>query len=128
MTGNWSNKLIALLLVATVGFPFDCTSDAVSEYFEANLQQIKKSYEKSLEVSEITEDTTIDVPQITSIDENATLGRSRADFLDFFNDYKSHDLSEDIIVSYIDLLSIGIYLPNLLSSLLLNIPPPFSFV
>lgn len=128
MTGNWSNKLIALLLVATVGFPFDCTSDAVSEYFEANLQQIKRSYGKSLEVSEITEDTTIDVPQITSIDENATLGRSRADFLDFFNDYKSHDLSEDLIVSYIDLLSIGIYLPNLLSSLLLNIPPPFSFV
>ncbi|TGL07286.1 hypothetical protein EHQ43_07685 [Leptospira bouyouniensis] len=128
MTGNWSNKLIALLLVATVGFPFDCTSDAVSEYFEANLQQIKKSYGKSLEVNEITEDTTIDVPQITSIDENATLGRSRADFLDFFNDYKSHDLSEDLIVSYIDLLSIGIYLPNLLSSLLLNIPPPFSFV
>lgn len=128
MTGNWSNKLIALLLVATVGFPFDCTSDAVSEYFEANLKQIKKSYGKTLEVSEITEDTTIDVPQITSIDENATLGRSRADFLDFFNDYKSHDLSEDLIVSYIDLLSIGIYLPNLLSSLLLNLPPPFSFV
>ncbi|MBL0953707.1 MAG: hypothetical protein IBJ01_02970 [Leptospira sp.] len=123
MTGNWSNKLIALLLVATVGFPFDSTSDAVSEYFEANLQQIKKSYANALEAPE---DTTIDVPQITSIDDNATLSRSRADFLDFINEYKNYTLSEDLIISYIDLLSIGILIPNLLSSLLLNIPPPTS--
>lgn len=125
MTGHWSNKLIALLLVATVGFPFDSTSDAVSEYFEANLQQIKKSYSKTFEVAE---DTTIDDPQITSIDDNATLSRSRADFLDFINDFRNHDLFEDLIVSYIDLLSSGILLPNLLSSLLLNIPPPIFFV
>ncbi|MCW7461561.1 hypothetical protein [Leptospira limi] len=123
MTGNWSNKLIALLLVATVGFPFDSNSDAVSEYFEANLQQIKKSYTNALEAPE---DTTIEVPQITSIDDNATLSRSRADFLDFINEYKNYDLSEDLIISYIDLLSIGILIPNLLSSLLLNIPPPIS--
>ncbi|TGM02514.1 hypothetical protein [Leptospira jelokensis] len=126
MTGHWSNKLIALLLVATVGFPFDCTTDSVSEYFEANLQQIKKSYSNKLELSDSAEDVTIDVPQITSIEENATLGRSRADFLDFFNDYKSHELSEDLIVSYFDLLSFGINFPNLLSSLLLNLPPPIS--
>lgn len=124
MTGNWSNKLIALLLVATVGFPFDSTSDAVSEYFETNLQHIKKSYANALEAPE---DTTIDVPQITSIDDNATLSRSRADFLDFINEYKNYTLSEDLIISYIDLLSIGILIPNLLSSLLLNIPPPISF-
>ncbi|TGL25407.1 hypothetical protein EHQ42_01315 [Leptospira levettii] len=124
MTGNWSNKLIALLLVATVGFPFDSTSDAVSEYFETNLQHIKKSYANALEAPE---DTTIDVPQITSIDDNATLSRSRADFLDFINEYKNYTLSEDLIISYIDLLSIGIIIPNLLSSLLLNIPPPISF-
>ncbi|TGL08788.1 hypothetical protein [Leptospira levettii] len=124
MTGNWSNKLIALLLVATVGFPFDSNSDAVSEYFEANLQHIKKSYANALEAPE---DTTIDVPQITSIDDNATLSRSRADFLDFINEYKNYTLSEDLIISYIDLLSIGILIPNLLSSLLLNIPPPISF-
>jgi len=124
MTGNWSNKLIALLLVATVGFPFDSNSDAVSEYFETNLQHIKKSYANALEAPE---DTTIDVPQITSIDDNATLSRSRADFLDFINEYKNYTLSEDLIISYIDLLSIGILIPNLLSSLLLNIPPPISF-
>ncbi|MCG6147814.1 hypothetical protein LFX15_05915 [Leptospira levettii] len=124
MTGNWSNKLIALLLVATVGFPFDSTSDAVSEYFETNLQHIKKSYANALETPE---DTAIDLPQITSIDDNATLSRTRADFLDFINDYKNYDLSDDLIISYFDLLSIGILIPNLLSSLLLNIPPPISF-
>ncbi|TGL64973.1 hypothetical protein [Leptospira jelokensis] len=127
MTGHWSNKLIALLLVATVGFPFDSTSDAVSEYFEANLQQIK-SYSKTVELDEATEDVTIDIPQITSIDDHAALSRSRADFLDFISEYKNQDLSEDLIVSYIDLLSYGINIPNLLSSLLLNIPPPFCFV
>ena len=128
MTGTWSNKLIALLLVATIGFPFDNTSESVSEYFEANLHQIKKSFSKSLEALETTDDAAIDLPQITSIDDNATLGRSRADFLDFFTDYKSHEISEDLIVTYIDLLSIGINRPNLLSSLLLNIPPPISLV
>ncbi|TGL24577.1 hypothetical protein EHQ46_05580 [Leptospira yanagawae] len=125
MTGHWSNKLIALLLVATVGFPFDSTSDAVSEYFEANLQQIK-SYSKTVEVDDSTEGVAIDLPQLSSIDDNATLGRFRADFLDFISEYNNQDLFEDLIVSYIDLLSSGIYIPNLLSSLLLNIPPPFS--
>lgn len=124
MTGHWSNKLIALLLVATVGFPFDNASDAVSDYFEANLQQIK-SYSKTLE---LPENTSIDIPQITSIDDNATLSRSRADFLDFINDYKNQNITDDVIVTYLDLLAIGINLSNLLSFLLLNIPPPFSAV
>lgn len=125
MTGHWSNKLIALLLVATIGFPFENTSEAVSEYFAASLHHIKKTSSKYLEEAEVSN---LDIPQITSIDDNATLSRSRADFLDFINDYKNQDLTEDVIVTYIDLLAIGINLPNLLSSLLLNIPPPISAV
>lgn len=125
MTGHWSNKLIALLLVATIGFPFENTSDAVSEYFAASLHHIKKTSSKYLEETEISN---LDIPQITSIDDNATLSRSRADFLDFINEDKNHDLIEDLIFSYIDLLSFGVLIPNLLSSLLLNIPPPISAV
>lgn len=125
MTGNWSHKLIALLLVATIGFPFESTSDTVSEYFETNLKQIKKSY---FQANDLLEDSAIDTPQLTSIDDNATLSRTRADFLDFINEYKNHELCEDLVVSYVDLLSIGINIPNLLSSLLLNIPPPYNFV
>lgn len=125
MTANWSAKLIALLLTVTVGFPLDGTSDTVSEYLEANLHQIKKSYSASLETPE---DTAIDNQKISSIDDSATLSRSRADFLDFFNESKSDLFSESLLVSFIDLISDGTYVPSLLSSLLLNIPPPTSFV
>ncbi|MBM9590349.1 hypothetical protein JWG41_07830 [Leptospira sp. 201903075] len=125
MTANWSAKLLALLLTITIGFPLDGTSDTVSKYLEANLHQIKKSYSASLETPE---NTAIDDPRISSIDDSATVGRSRADFLDFFNESKSTLLSELLLVSYLNLISEGTYVPNLLSSLLLNIPPPFSFV
>lgn len=125
MTANWSAKLIALVLTITVGFPLEGMSDAVAESLEANLHQIKKSLSDSLETPE---DTSIDDPRISAIDDSATISRSRADFLDFFNESKSTLLSELLLVSFIDLISEGIYIPNLLSSLLLNIPPPFSFV
>ncbi|MCW7494024.1 hypothetical protein ND861_15360 [Leptospira sp. 2 VSF19] len=125
MTANWSAKLIALLLTVTVGFPLDGTSDTVSEYLEANLHQIKKSYSSSLETPE---DTAIDNQKISSIDDSATLSRTRADFLDFFNESKSDLFSESLLVSYVDLISEGTYVPSLLSSLLLNIPPPVSLL
>ncbi|XDD54726.1 hypothetical protein AB3N62_02690 [Leptospira sp. WS4.C2] len=125
MTANWSTKLIAFLLTITIGFSLDDTSDTVAEYLEANLHQIKKSYSASLETPE---DTSIDDPEISAIDDSATIGRSRADFLDFFNESKSDVLSESLLISYVNLISEGNYIPNLLSSLLLNIPPPLSFV
>ncbi|EMY63276.1 hypothetical protein LEP1GSC203_2730 [Leptospira terpstrae serovar Hualin str. LT 11-33 = ATCC 700639] len=37
-------------------------------------------------------------------------------------------MSEALLISYVDLISEGTYVPNLLSSLLLNIPPPLTFV
>ncbi|WP_040506673.1 hypothetical protein [Leptospira wolbachii] len=125
MTANWSTKLIAFLLTVTIGFSLDDTSDTVSDYLEANLHQIKKAYSASFETPE---DTAIDGPKIAAIDDSATIGRSRADFLDFINESKSTLLSESLLVSYVDLISEGTYIPNLLSSLLLNIPPPLSFV
>lgn len=125
MKANWSAKLIAFLLTVTIGFPLDGTSDTVSEYLEANLHQIKKSYLSSFETPE---ETKIDDPRISAIDDSATLSRSRADFLDFFNESKSDILSESLLISYIDLISEGTYVPNLLSYLLLNIPPPISLV
>lgn len=85
----------------------------------------KKTYSASFETPE---DTAIDGPKIAAIDDSATIGRSRADFLDFINESKSTLLSESLLVSYVDLISEGTYIPNLLSSLLLNIPPPLSFV
>ncbi|MGE8720898.1 hypothetical protein ACO2KH_06155 [Leptospira terpstrae] len=125
MTANWSAKLIAFLLAVTIGFPFDATSDTVADALEANLHQIKKSYSATFETSETT---TIDDPKLSAMDDSATISRSRADFLDFFNESKSDVLSESLLISYVDLISEGTYVPNLLSSLLLNIPPPLSFV
>ncbi|MCW7469724.1 hypothetical protein [Leptospira kanakyensis] len=125
MKANWSAKLIAFLLTVTIGFPLDGTSDTVSDYLESNLHQIKKSYSDSLETPENTE---INDPRISAIDDSATLSRSRADFLDFFNESRSDILSESLLISYIDLISDGTFVPNLLSYLLLNIPPPISFV
>ncbi|PJZ46531.1 hypothetical protein [Leptospira brenneri] len=125
MTANWSAKLIAFFLTITIGFPLDGMSDAVSESLEANIHQIKKSISASLETPE---DTSIDDPRISAIDDSATISRSRADFLDFFNESKSDLLSAFMLVSFVDLISDGIFVSNLLSSLLLNIPPPVFFV
>lgn len=123
MKANCTAKLIAFLLTVTIGFPWEGTSDTVSQYLEANLHQIKKSYSSSFETPE---DTAIDDPRISAIDDSATLSRSRADFLDFFNESRSDVLSESLLISYVDLISEGTYVPSLLSSLLLNIPPPIS--
>ncbi|WP_039936809.1 hypothetical protein [Leptospira terpstrae] len=125
MTANWSAKLIAFLLTVTIGFPLDATSDTVSDALEANLHQIKKSYSATFETPETT---AIDDPKLSAMDDSATISRSRADFLDFFNESKSDVLSEALLISYVDLISEGTYVPNLLSSLLLNIPPPLTFV
>ncbi|MBM9549088.1 hypothetical protein JWG40_18835 [Leptospira sp. 201903074] len=125
MTANWSTKLIAFLLTITIGFSLDDTSDTVAEYLEASLHQVKKSYSASLETPE---NTAIDDPEISAIDDSATISRSRADFLDFFNESNSALLSESLLITFVDLISEGNYIPNLLSSLLLNIPPPLSFV
>ncbi len=115
------SRIVALVLVSTLGFPFDSDQFASTTQFESNIQKIKSFHSKIVPPKE---DKTFEQPEICSIDDNATLSRSRADFLDFFNAENNQHFISDTVFSFSDLFSDSSYTPTLLSSLLLNLPPP----
>ncbi|MCZ8344170.1 MAG: hypothetical protein O9301_14140 [Leptospira sp.] len=117
-------KLAALALVVAVGNPFDSDPFASSIPSDSNFQNLKTFHSRIVPPKE---DKTLEPPDICSIEENATLSRSRADFLDFFTTENNDQLISDIVFTSSYLISDRRFSPNLLSSLLLNLPPPHSF-